>query len=189
MNTKKIKPTRKIIIKDPRLQKIRYNFRTIIQLAVRDEWHRLHGLESLYREKRRLKKMLPSHYKRTRQLHEMKEYLTTTFSNSVCICARGGGFGFGHNNIEGDRVRYTFIGEFDECYIESLGARYEVEELWFSLKYYEENHEALEKHQKNKRKRLKECPGYITTPLELYERKLDEIRNEKRGYLEEIVRK
>ena len=67
----------------------------------------------------------------------------------------------------------------DECYIESLGARYEVEELWFSLKYYEENYEFLEKHQRNKRKRLKECPGYIATTLELHKRRLDEIRNEK----------
>ena len=185
MDTKKIKPTRKLIIKNPRLQAIRDNFRTIIQLAVRDEWQRLMDLDSLYMEKERIsKKLLTSHYKRTCQLQAMKEYLLTTFSNSICVCSRAGRLS---DSIAGDRVRYTFIVEFDKCVVDSFGARYYVREKWFSLEYYEENHDFLEQHLIEMKNRLKKSPGYITTTLELHARRLNEIRSEKREYLESIL--
>lgn len=186
MDTKKIKPSRKLIIKDPRLQAIRDNFRTIIQLTVRDEWRRLMDLKGLYMEKERLsKKLLTSHYKRTCQLHELERYLLTTFSDSICVCSRIGRLS---DSITGNRVRYTFIEEFGKCVVETFGARYHVREKWFSLEYYEKNHDFLEQHLTEMRNRLKKSPGYITTTLELHKRKLHEIRSEKREYLEKILR-
>ena len=185
MDTKKIKPSRKLIIKDPRLQAIRDNFRTIIQLAVRDEWRRLMDLHSLYMEKRRInKKELTSHYKRSCQLHELEGYLLTTFSDSICVCSRIGRLS---DSIKGNRVRYTFIKEFDECVVESFGARYHVREKWFSLEYYEKNQDYLEQYLIEMKNRIKDSPGYITTTLELHKRKLNEIRSEKREYLESIL--
>ena len=171
MDTKKIKPTRKLIIKNPKLQAIRDNFRTIIQLAVRDEWQRLMDLDSLYLEKRRLsKKELTSHHKRTCQLHAMKESLITTFSHSICVCDYGSGLS---GSITGDRVRYTFITEFDRCYIKPFGVRYLVEEKWYSLKFYEENREILERLLRGMKKRLEQCPDRISTALEHHQRRLD----------------
>lgn len=184
MNTKKIKPTRKLIIKNPKLQKIRDNFRTVIHLAALDEYDKLDELDDLYREKRRInKKELTSHYKRSCQLHQMKEYILTTFSDSICVCAiprRLDG-----KEITGDRVRYTLITEFEECYVESYGARYRIQEQWFSLKYYEENHEMLEQHLKKMKMRLKKCPDRITTTLEIHIKRLNEIRQQKPDYFEE----
>ena len=174
MNTRKIKPTRKLIIKNPRLQAIRHNFRTIIQLAVRDEWRKFMDLEGLYTEKLRInKKELTSHYKRECQLHALKEYLLTTFSNSICVCSRVGRLS---DNITGDRVRYSVITEFDSCFIESFGARFLLEEKWFSLKYYEENYKILEHRLREKKMLLKKFPGCVITPLELHENRLHEIR-------------
>jgi len=185
MDTKRIKPTRKLIIKDPKLQSIRDNFRTVIQLAARDEWRRLMDLQGLYLEKERLrKKRLTSYHKRFCQLQAMKEYLLTTFSDSICVCSRIGRLS---DSIKGNRVRYTFIKEFDECVVESFGARYHVREKWFSLEYYEKNHDYLEQYLIEMKNRLKESPGYITTTLELHVRKLNEIRSEKREYLESIL--
>ena len=186
MNTKKIRPTRKLVIKNPKLKKIRDNFRTVIQLAVRDEWERLMDLRGLYTEKVRIiKKELTSHHKRSSQLIAMEEYLTTTFSESICVCYRNGRLS---DSIKGDRVRYAYITQFEEPYDGSYDERYKVQELWFSLKYYEENHEFLEKYQKRMKNSINQFPGRITTTLELHERRLHDIRNEKREYLEEILR-
>ena len=187
MDTKKIKPSRKLIIKDPRLQAIRDNFRTIIQLAVRDEWRRLIDLLGLYVEKLRINnKLTTSQYKRLCQLHELERYLLTTFSDSICVCSRIGRLS---DSIMGNRVRYTFIKEFDECFVEIFGARYHVREKWFSLEYYEKNHDYLEQYLIKMKNRLKKSPGYITTSLELHVRRLHEIRSEKREYLESILKK
>ena len=185
MNTKKIKPSRKLIIKDPRLQAIRDNLRRVIQLAVRDEWQRLMDLQGLYSEKLRInKKELTSHHRRDCQLQAMKEYLLSTFSDSICVCSRIGRLS---DSIMGNRVRYTFIKEFDECFVEIFGARYHVREKWFSLEYYEKNHDYLEQYLIKMKNRLKKSPGYITTSLELHVRRLHEIRSEKREYLESIL--
>ena len=176
MNTKKIKPTKKLIIKNPKLQTIRDNFRTIIQLRVRDEWRRLMDLGSLYLEKERINKKLTStQYRRDGQLHKMREYLITTFANSICVCARDGRLS---DIVTGDRVRYDLITEYDDCYVKSSGTRYRIEEKWFSLKYYEENKEFLEEHFKKMKRRLNQFPGRITTILELHERNLREIKGE-----------
>jgi len=53
MDTKKIKPVKKILIKDPKIRTIRDNLRTVIKFAVIDEYERLKNLGNLYREKRR----------------------------------------------------------------------------------------------------------------------------------------
>ena len=185
MNTRKIKTTRKLIIKNPKLQAIRHNFRIIIQLAVQDELNRLMDLDSLYLEKRRLsKKDLTSHYKRGCQLNAMKEYLLTTYSNSICVSSCVGRIS---DSITGDRVRYSFITEIDKCFIKSYGAHYLVEEKWFSLKYYEENYEFLEKYLKKMKTQLKQSPGRVIDILEVHERRVREIQHKKREYLEELL--
>jgi len=190
MNSKKIKPTRKLIIKNPKLQAIRDNFRTIIQLAVKDEWRRLMDLEGLYLEKVRIdKKELTSHHKRSCQLHAMKEYLITTLSESICIDYAGGSSL--STSIEGDRVRYTSISQFEKSYGRDYGEeddRYKIQEIWFSLESYERRREFLEKYQKRMKKDLKQFPGRITTPSESHERRLHEIRHETREYLEGILK-
>ena len=192
MNTKKIRPTRKLIIKNPKLRAIRDNFRTVIQLAVNDEWHRLMDLKRLYREKRRIdKKELTSHHKRSCQLHEMEEYLTTTLSNSICVDSDAVGSSLSAS-IKGDRVRYTYITQFEKPYDRPYGKRderYEVQEIWFSLESYKRKREFLENYQKRMKKSLKQFPGYVTTPLELHEKRLLEIRHQTREYLEEILKR
>ena len=161
MNSKKIKPTRKLIIKNPKLQAIRDNLRTVIQLAVNDEWHRLMDLDSLYLEKLRLnKKMLTSHYKRSCQLHEMKEYLLTTFSDSICVDSDGGSSLSA--SIKGDRVRYTSISQFEKPYdrpYSKRDERYEIQQKWFSLESYKRKREFLEKYQKRMKKALNNSRG------------------------------
>ena len=164
----KIRPVRRLIIRNPRLKTIRNNLRTLVSLAVLDEYHRLDNLDNLYREKLIInKKLTPSQFRRTCQLHEMKEYLTTTFSNSICVCASRRTVE--STNISGDRVRYTLITEFDKDVAKNIDARYEIQEKWFSLLYYEERSEFLERHLRKMSNIIKDYSGHIITPFELHE--------------------
>ena len=176
MNTNKIRPVKRLVIRNPRLKTIRDNLRTLVSLAVLDEFRRLDNLDNLYREKLIInKKLTNSQFRRSCQLHEMKEFLTTTFSNSICVCAS-------HRAIEstgisGDRVRYTVITEFDKDVVKSIGARYEIEEKWFSLPYYEKRSKFLEGYLRKMSNLIKGYSGHIITPFELHEQELRELRD------------
>lgn len=174
MSTKKIKQTKKLIIRNPKLRTIRNNLRTLIKLAVLDEDKRLSKIRGLYSEKLRINgKLTASQYKRSCQIHEMREYLLTTYTNSICTCASRRVF---ESSVSGDRVRYTLITEFDKEVVGSIGARYHIQEQWFSLEYYEENSRFLENFQKQMKARLVRYPGRVATPLELHKIELHEIR-------------
>ena len=120
------------------------------------------------------KKLTSSQSKRSRQVHEMKEYLITTFSDSICVCASLRQI---DGSITGDRVKYTLITEFDECYSRSRGARYHIREKWFSMQYYEENSKFLEQHFMKMKERINQLPGPRTTTTEPHKQNLLEITN------------
>ena len=159
--------------------KIRDNLRTIIKLAVRDECKRLSKLHDLYFEKRRVKdkQLPPSQFRREIQLHYMREYLEKTFVNSICVCAIYGSVyeGGSLNTIKGDRVRYSEIHGFGKDGISAYGGRYEVEEKWFSLEYWEEHADFLERYQKRMLKEMQQKPGNVLTPLEVYQHEINNI--------------
>lgn len=162
MNTKKIKKTRRLVIKNPKLRLARNNFRTIIKLAVLDEFQRIDSLDSLYLEKLRVrKKLTPTQFKRYNQLHEMKEYLITTFSNSICVCA---GYRDIDADITGDRVRYSYISKFTKDGVDY----YEIQEKWFSLQYYDTRSQRFESYLKKMSGYMKKRPAPLVTPLELH---------------------
>jgi len=175
MNTKKIKPTIKVIVKDPKLVKIRDNLRTIIKLAVIKEYEQLGKLEDLYSEKRRIKdkQLPPSQFRREIQLEHMRGYLERTFVNSICVGVFYSNVRDG--NIKGDRIRYSEIHEFDKDVIDSYGGRYWVEEKWFSLDLWEDHGEFLERYQKKMLKRMQQKPGNVITPLDCYLHELNSV--------------
>ncbi len=171
MDTKKIKPVKKVAIKDPKLRIIRDNFRTIVKLAVIDEYERLKDLGNLYREKRRKgHKLTPSQKRRDILLHHKQEYLVTTFANSICVCARRRIIH--DNDTGGDRVRVGVISEFEENMVPHLGARYFLQEKWYSLQYYEENRREFEEYSRFMQECMDKRPGSIITPQEDYLRKI-----------------
>ena len=170
MNPKKskIKPVKKVTIKNPKLRAIRDNLRIIIKLAVIDEYERLKDLQSLYLDKRMKGYTLtPSQEKRDIQLHHQSEYLIDTFSNSVCICASRRRI---HDaDIKGDRVRLSIIWEYPETIIAHLRYRYLIEEKWYSLQYYQENQKFFDDGFKKMKERMVQRPDSITTPQEIYQ--------------------
>jgi hypothetical protein len=98
--------------------KIRANIRTIIKLTVIKEYNLLKNLWWLYTEKIMKKyKLMPSQFKCKVQLHRMREYLETTFANSICVCASRRDIH--DNNIKGDKTRYSEISAFDR---DNIGA-------------------------------------------------------------------
>jgi len=82
----KSKKPRLIILKDPKLRKIRENLRIILKLAYLDESKRLDRLEDLYIEKNTL---TPSQQKRDIQLGRMNNNLMTAYDNSILKCSLG----------------------------------------------------------------------------------------------------
>ena len=174
MNTKKIKPVKKLILKSPRLRAIRDNLRTIIKFAVIAEYERLNKLNHLYLEKHMKrysitpsKTLTSSQKKRWNQLHHEQEYLIDMFVNSICVCAN-------HrlihvNDVKGDRVRVSIISEFEENMIPHMGARFILEEKWYSIQYYQENQKFFEEKSKFTHKRIITRSGSFLTPQELYQ--------------------
>ncbi len=171
MDTKKIKPVKKIIIRNPRLRAIRDNLRAIIKLAVIDEYKRLTDLRVPYQEK---EKLTPSQKKRVKLLHWKREYLITTFANSICVCARRRIIH--DNDVKGDRVRVSVISEFEENMVPHLGARYFLQEKWYSLQYYEENRREFEEYSRFMQECMDKRPGSIITPQEDYQLGLKLLR-------------
>jgi len=102
-----IKPPREYIIHSPRLRKIRRELRTLIKLAVLDEYERLDKLEMLYRNKEYKEYLNVAQKKRIHYLIYMRQKIKHTFLNSICACARGNSLT--HADISGDRVRYHLI--------------------------------------------------------------------------------
>lgn len=82
----KSKKPRLIVLKDPKLRKIRENLRTILKLAYDDESKRLSQLTFLYLEKNIL---TPSQEKRETQLIKMNDKLYHTFKDSILQCSLG----------------------------------------------------------------------------------------------------
>ncbi len=144
MSPRRLRPPHKIMIKHPRLRKLRDNLRRIIQLAVLDESNRLLSLSYLYSNKRRnFGQLTPSQIRRKVYLNKLRENLRFTFENSIGVCISRvleGGF---NGDISGDRVRCSFVSEYDK-YI--YGLKYLVEEKWVSLPYYENNKANLGMH-------------------------------------------
>lgn len=82
----KSKKPRLIVLKDPKLRKIRENLRTILMLAYNDESKRLSQLTFLYLEKNIL---TPSQEKRETQLIKMNNNLMRVYNNSILQCRLG----------------------------------------------------------------------------------------------------
>ncbi len=82
----KSKKPRLIVLKDPKLRKIRTNLRTILKLAYYDESDRLSRLGDLYREKDTL---TPSQQKRESQLVRKNNALMTAYDRSILKCSLG----------------------------------------------------------------------------------------------------
>ena len=85
----KSKEPRLIVLKDPKLRKIRENLRLILKLAYLDESKRLSCLEDLYREKYIQIGLTPSQQKRKSQLIRKNNYLMTAYNNSILHCYLG----------------------------------------------------------------------------------------------------
>ncbi|KKK66886.1 hypothetical protein LCGC14_2959580 [marine sediment metagenome] len=81
----KSKKSRKIILKDPKLRKIRSSSRRIIKLAYLDYSEKLLLQQYLYLEKGRL---TPSQEKRYTRLSREKDTLDQAFTRSICTCFR-----------------------------------------------------------------------------------------------------
>ncbi|KKM04849.1 hypothetical protein LCGC14_1760090 [marine sediment metagenome] len=82
----KSKKPRLIVLKDPKLRKIRANLRTILKLAYNDERIRIRDLEHLYTERETL---TPSQQKRDIQLGRMNNELYHAFNDSILRCSLG----------------------------------------------------------------------------------------------------
>jgi len=176
MNEKKIKKTKELVIKDPRLKVIRDNFRIIIKLAVQDKYNQLRSLEGLYVDKlMKNKRLTPTQFRRSIHLHKMQEFLVATFVNSICVCASNRTIF--NTNIKGNRVRYSFISEFDKNVSKKFGARYMVEERWYSLEYYEKNKIILEEYFRKMVNRMQQFPGSILTPYKLHQQSLNDLES------------
>ena len=174
MNAKKIKPIKKVIIKSTRLRAIRDNLRIIVKLAVIDEYERLSKLDQLYLQKHMekyaitpLKTLTSSQQKRWNQIHHKKEYLINTFVNSICVCASRRLIH--DNDVKGDRVRVSIISEFEENMIPHIGARFILEEKWYSIQYYQENQKFFEETSKFMQKRMLMRAGSVITPQGIYQ--------------------
>jgi len=174
MNEKRIKMIKRIIVKDPRLKVIRDNFRIIIKLAVQDKYTQLRSLEGLYVEKlMKNKRLTPTQFRRSVYLHKIQEILVATFVNSICVCASNRTIF--NSDIKGDRVRYSFISEFDKNFSKKFGACYIVEERWYSLEYYEKNKIFLEEYFRKMVNRTQQFPGSILTLYELHQQSLNDL--------------
>ncbi len=167
MDAKKIRSVKKIIIKNPKIRTIRDNLRTVIKLAVIDEYERLKNLGNFYREKRRKShKLTPSQEKRVILLHHKQEYLVTTFAHSICVCASRRLI---HDrDVKGDRVKVSIVSEFEENMIPHMGARFVLEEKWYSLQYYEEYRRDFEERSRFMQKCMEKRSGSIITTQGLY---------------------
>ncbi len=85
----KSKKPRLIVLKDPKLRKIRTNLRVVLKLAYLNESKRLDRLEDLYIEKDAQKGLTPSQQKRDIQLGRMNNNLMTVYDNSILKCSLG----------------------------------------------------------------------------------------------------
>ena len=85
----KSKKPRLIILKDPRLRKIRTNLRIILKIAYLDESERLDRLSDLYIEKDVQKGLTPSQQRRETQLDRKDNELYHTYIKSILQCSLG----------------------------------------------------------------------------------------------------
>ena len=85
----KSKKPRLIVLKDPKLRKIRENLRIILKLAYYNERERLRNLAHLYIEKNIRKGLTPSQQKRNSELVRKNNKLMTAFQGSILTCSLG----------------------------------------------------------------------------------------------------
>ena len=137
-----IKPLRVFSVKHPQLKKIRYALRTVIKLAVLDEYRRLTHLIHLYEDKQRNGYGLtPTQKSRKSSLHHKRTFLYESFKNSIIVAKDDNRFSTANTN--GDRVRYTDVTEWEkkpwnEFIMKQLnGARFVIKQEFYSLEEYE----------------------------------------------------
>ena len=72
------------------------------------------------------------------------------------------------NDVKGDRVRISVISELEEVMIHHMGARFVLEEKWYSLQYYEEYRRDFEERSRFMQRCMEKRPGSIITTQGLY---------------------
>ncbi|MEE9377812.1 MAG: hypothetical protein V3V33_07220 [Candidatus Lokiarchaeia archaeon] len=85
----KSKKPRRIVLKNPKLRKIRSSLREILRLAYYDYSEKLLDLRGLYNDKNMQKGLTPSQDKRHTVLIREKAALDQAFAKSICICFNG----------------------------------------------------------------------------------------------------
>lgn len=172
---KLLKPSRKFEIKNPRLQAIRYNLRTIIKFAVSDEISRINKMDDIYQDKfdellkrgaiKRVEEA-STLSKRSNQLIRQKRFIMETFRNSICVP-------FHENkirnaNIDGDRMRVTEISVWDHPLKEVGGAHYVAMKRFYSVEEYNRFAKSFEKNFKVLSKEALVKPNDLVSFNEFY---------------------
>ncbi len=165
-----IKPPRKYVIHNPRLRKIRKEFRTLIKLAVIDEYDRLRGLEKLYNERQLYNniELTSAQKKRRGYLSRMRLFLEHCFHSSICVCAYKRGLR--DADVSGDRVRCTEV-VFNSLYPNSNCI---VEKVFYSLETFKRGGEGfLAVYKEDERLCRKSGIGFVSyqeakTPKRMY---------------------
>ena len=83
-----MKKKKTIIVKDPRLQKLRLNLRIILTRAIISEWNKLHLEEKriLYDDLGNTKKMSSLEIEKSRDIGQRKQFLLNIEDKSICRC-------------------------------------------------------------------------------------------------------
>ncbi len=147
-----MKKTRKIIIKNPRLQYIRNNLRKIIVLATKSRMSILRHQERLYCENRDAVHNTPSQQKRERYLLNKRYELGRILKRSICSCFSGNQCS---NQAESDT---SFV---DMVYVAYEGA-------WYCIMCYEGMEQMWKFHEQHRKEficELREAEGSFNARL------------------------
>jgi hypothetical protein len=138
-----IKPLRMFSVKNPQLKRTRRALRTVIKLAVLDEYKRLTHYIDLYDDKWFNGNGLTAAQERRRfYLQHKRTFLKESFKNSIIVARDDNRFSTA--DVSGDRVRFTEVTEWeDEPWNEDIikelnGARFIIKHVFYSLEYYKE---------------------------------------------------
>ncbi|UCD02036.1 MAG: hypothetical protein JSV23_03155 [Promethearchaeota archaeon] len=82
----KSKKVCRVILRTPRMRRVRNNLRVILKLAVKSELNRLRHLESLYLHKKRRNGLTPSQQKRYSQVKRKRSRLYFRYIESTLQC-------------------------------------------------------------------------------------------------------
>jgi hypothetical protein len=139
-----IKPLHVFTVKHPQLKRIRRALRTVIKLAVVDEYKRLTHYIHLYDDKRfNGNGLTPTQKRRRSYLQHKRTFLKESFKNSIIVAKDDNRL---YNaDPSGERLRFTEVIEFEnepwnEYAIKKLnGARFIIKHVFYSPKKYEQN--------------------------------------------------